>query len=93
MTALQETDSRAGKVADILRPLGRGALSKQLAVLAANLLGVLVLNDVDVSAPRWKREWLEPAAKFCRVRRTLLETVPRFCISPVRLLRCCAGRD
>ncbi|VVD31069.1 TniQ family protein [Paraburkholderia dioscoreae] len=36
----------------------------------------LVLNDADVSAPRWKREWLEPTAKFCRVHRTLLETVP-----------------
>ncbi|WP_321931280.1 TniQ family protein [Paraburkholderia guartelaensis] len=36
----------------------------------------LVLNDVDVSAPRWKREWLQPAAEFCRVHRTLLETVP-----------------
>ena len=36
----------------------------------------LVLNDADVSAPRWKREWLEPAVEFCRVHRTLLETVP-----------------
>lgn len=36
----------------------------------------LVLNDADVSAPRWKREWLEPDVEFCRVHRTLLETVP-----------------
>jgi hypothetical protein len=36
----------------------------------------LVLNDADVSAPRRKREWLEPAVEFCRVHRTLLETVP-----------------
>jgi hypothetical protein len=36
----------------------------------------LVLNDVDVSAPRWKREWLDPTAEFCRVHHTLLETVP-----------------
>jgi len=40
MTALQETDSRAAKVADILRPLGRGPLAKKPAVVAANLLGV-----------------------------------------------------
>src|SRR5258707_10685228 len=40
MTALEETDSRAAKVADILRPLGRGPLSKKLAALPANLLGV-----------------------------------------------------
>jgi hypothetical protein len=36
----------------------------------------LVLNDADVSSPRWKREWLEPAVEFCRVHRNLLETVP-----------------
>ncbi|MGF6999304.1 ATP/maltotriose-dependent transcriptional regulator MalT, partial [Paraburkholderia sp. GAS32] len=36
----------------------------------------LVLNDADVSAPRWKREWLEPTAEFCSVHHTLLETVP-----------------
>jgi putative transposase len=40
MTALQETDTRVAKVADILRPLGRGPLSKKHAVAAANLLGV-----------------------------------------------------
>ena len=34
-----------------------------------------VLNDANVSAPRWKREWLEPTAEFCRVRHTMLETV------------------
>ncbi|WP_175153169.1 TniQ family protein [Paraburkholderia ultramafica] len=36
----------------------------------------LVLNDADVSAPRWKREWLEPTVEFCTVHHTLLETVP-----------------
>ncbi|WP_084534258.1 TniQ family protein [Paraburkholderia dilworthii] len=35
-----------------------------------------VLNDADVSAPRWKREWLDPTAEFCRVHHWLLETVP-----------------
>jgi hypothetical protein len=35
-----------------------------------------VLNDADVSAPRWKHEWLEPTAEFCSVHHTLLETVP-----------------
>ncbi|HEX7907792.1 MAG TPA: TniQ family protein [Paraburkholderia sp.] len=36
----------------------------------------LVLNDVDVSAPRWKREWLDPEAEYCTKHRGLLETVP-----------------
>jgi ATP/maltotriose-dependent transcriptional regulator MalT len=36
----------------------------------------LVLNEADVSAPRWKREWLEPTVEFCTVHHTLLETVP-----------------
>ncbi|MFM0116853.1 Mu transposase C-terminal domain-containing protein [Paraburkholderia nemoris] len=40
MTVSEETDIRAAKVADVLRPLGRRPLSKKLAVLAANLLGV-----------------------------------------------------
>jgi putative transposase len=35
-----ETGSRAAKIADVLRPLGRGPLSKEQAVLAADLLGV-----------------------------------------------------
>ncbi|WP_429359717.1 hypothetical protein [Paraburkholderia sp. GAS32] len=35
-----------------------------------------MLNDADVSAPRWKHEWLEPTAEFCSVHHTLLETVP-----------------
>ena len=35
----------------------------------------LVLNDADVSAPRWKREWLEPTVERCTVHHTLLETV------------------
>lgn len=36
----------------------------------------LVLNDADVSVPRWKREWLDPTAEFCSVHHTVLETVP-----------------
>ncbi|OUL89852.1 TniQ family protein [Paraburkholderia hospita] len=36
----------------------------------------LVLNDADISAPRWRREWLEPTVEFCSVHHTLLETVP-----------------
>jgi hypothetical protein len=36
----------------------------------------LVLNDVDVSAPRWKRDWLDPEAEYCTAHRGLLETVP-----------------
>jgi len=35
-----ETSSRAAKIADVLRPLGRGPLSKEQAVFAADLLGV-----------------------------------------------------
>ncbi|WP_244439005.1 DDE-type integrase/transposase/recombinase [Paraburkholderia dilworthii] len=40
MTPSEGTDSRALKVADVLRPLGRGPLSKKHAMVAANLLGV-----------------------------------------------------
>jgi hypothetical protein len=29
-----------------------------------------------VSAPCWKREWLEPIADYCRTHHALLETVP-----------------
>jgi hypothetical protein len=36
----------------------------------------LVLNDVDVSAPRWKREWLNPEAEYCTAHHSLLETLP-----------------
>jgi hypothetical protein len=36
----------------------------------------LVLNEADVSAPRWKREWLDPTAEFCSVHHRPLETVP-----------------
>jgi hypothetical protein len=36
----------------------------------------LVLNDADVSASRWKREWLDPAERYCRVHYSALETVP-----------------
>ncbi len=34
------TNDRAAKVASVLRPLGRGPLSRELAVLAGRLLGV-----------------------------------------------------
>jgi hypothetical protein len=34
-----------------------------------------VLNDANVPAPRWKREWLDPTAELCRVHHTMLETV------------------
>ncbi|ABK10005.1 conserved hypothetical protein [Burkholderia cenocepacia HI2424] len=37
----------------------------------------LVLNDADVTASRWKREWLDPSADYCRVHHSLLETVPQ----------------
>jgi putative transposase len=40
MTVSEQADSRAAKVADVLRPLGRGPLSKKHAEVAANLLGV-----------------------------------------------------
>jgi hypothetical protein len=36
----------------------------------------LVLNDADVSAPRWKREWLDPTADYCCTHHALFETVP-----------------
>jgi len=37
----------------------------------------LVLNDADVTASRWKREWLDPSADYCKVHHSLLETVPQ----------------
>lgn len=40
MTALEQADRRASKIADVLCPLGRGLLSKKHAVIAANQLGV-----------------------------------------------------
>lgn len=36
----------------------------------------LVLNDADISAPRWKTEWLDPTADYCRAHHALLETLP-----------------
>ena len=36
----------------------------------------LVLNDADVTAPRWKREWLRPGEQYCSVHLSELETVP-----------------
>jgi len=37
----------------------------------------LVLNDADVTASRWKREWLDPSADYGKVHHSLLETVPQ----------------
>nr|WP_245623898.1 transposase [Paraburkholderia nodosa] len=48
---------------------GYGTISSQFLV---NTL----LNDADVSAPRWKREWLDPTADYCQAHHTLLETIP-----------------
>jgi hypothetical protein len=36
----------------------------------------LVLNPADVTAPRWKREWLDPTARYCDEHGGILETVP-----------------
>ncbi|WP_407691501.1 TniQ family protein [Robbsia andropogonis] len=36
----------------------------------------LVLNDADVTAPRWKLEWLRPGEQYCSAHRWELETVP-----------------
>ncbi|MFM0124586.1 TniQ family protein [Paraburkholderia xenovorans] len=36
----------------------------------------LVLNEVDVTAPRWKRKWLDPTANYCRAHHRLVETIP-----------------
>ena len=36
----------------------------------------LVLNDADVTAPRWKREWFRPGKEYCGVHQSELETVP-----------------
>jgi hypothetical protein len=36
----------------------------------------LVLNDFDVLAQRWKREWLNAEAEYCTAHHSPLETVP-----------------
>ena len=36
----------------------------------------LFVNPVDVTAPRWKREWLDPAAVWCDAHRTRLALAP-----------------
>ncbi|MFM0084425.1 TniQ family protein [Paraburkholderia sediminicola] len=36
----------------------------------------LVLNPVDVTAPRWKRRWLDPNIKVCEEHGTDLECIP-----------------
>jgi signal transduction histidine kinase len=41
-----------------------------------------VLNDADVSAPRWKLGWLDPTAEICRVHHRPLETVPASVFRP-----------
>lgn len=39
------------------------------------ILCLSVLNDADVTASRWKREWLDPSADYDRVHHSLPETV------------------
>jgi hypothetical protein len=53
----------------------------------------LVLNDADVSAPRWKREWLDPTAEFCRVHHTLLENGAGVGVPAIKSLRCRTSGD
>ncbi|MGY2492084.1 hypothetical protein [Cupriavidus sp. CP313] len=36
----------------------------------------LVLNPFDIFSPRWKREWLNPAATACEIHGRRLETIP-----------------
>ena len=36
----------------------------------------LVLNPVDVSSPRWKRDWLDPHTSVCHVHGHRLNTLP-----------------
>lgn len=35
----------------------------------------LFVNPVDVMSPRWKRAWLDPAARYCEVHGTPLATI------------------
>jgi hypothetical protein len=35
----------------------------------------LFVNPVDVTAPRWKREWLDPHAALCKVHGTPLASI------------------
>lgn len=51
----------------------------------------LVLNDVDVSAPRWKREWLDPKAEYCAAHHSLLVLV--FTIAASRIHRDASGQN
>jgi len=41
----------------------------------------LFLNPVDVRAPYWKRQWLDPAAERCEVHGTTLSDVS---VTPLR---------
>ncbi|WP_175924557.1 TniQ family protein [Burkholderia latens] len=56
----------------------------------------LVLNPVDVTAPRWKRRWLEPGITVCDEHRTDLEYVPTSILRRTRnmerLLHCVSKR-
>jgi hypothetical protein len=70
-----EAASRAAKIADVLHIQTPSPWLTDRRCMPY-CFRCLVLNDVDVSAPRWKREWLEPTAEFCRVHHTLLEKVP-----------------
>jgi hypothetical protein len=40
----------------------------------------LVLNDAVVSAPRWKREWLEPTADYCQGTSHFARDDPSICL-------------
>src|ERR1700726_798998 len=70
-----EAASRAAKIADVLHIQTPSPWLTDRRCMPY-CFRCLVLNDADVSAPRWKREWLEPTAEFCRVHHTLLEKVP-----------------
>lgn len=63
--------------ASSMRPCTNGSrISDTLRILQL-ILCLSVLNDADVTASRWKREWLDPSADYDRVHHSLLETVPQ----------------
>src|SRR6202048_5510465 len=75
-----EAASRAAKIADVLHIQTPSPWLTDRRCMPY-CFRCLVLNDADVSAPRWKREWLEPTAEFCRVHHTLLERCRRLCFA------------